>query len=257
MRIAIIGMGKMGSWLARHLAQENEVAVFDTDPKKAAGIRGAKVLAKIDGLKDFKPEMLVNAVSLQNTIEGFRQAMPYLPNDCVISDMASVKVGLDKFYEGCGFKFASVHPMFGPTFANMESLREENVVVIAESDPQALEFFTKFFAKLGVKVHEYSFREHDEMMAYSLTTPFVSSLVFASCVDKTAVPGATFARHMKIAKGLLSEDDHLLCEILFNPESVRQIERINSRLEFLKHVIKAKDYEEARDFLDKLREKIA
>lgn len=30
-------------------------------------------------------------------------------------------------------------------------------------------------------------------------------------------PGTTFKRHMKIAKGVLNEDDYLLQEILFNP----------------------------------------
>ena len=94
------------------------------------------------------------------------------------------------------------------------------------------------------------------MMAYSLTTPFISSLVFASCVDSTAVPGTTFARHMKIAKGLLSEEDHLLCEVLFNPHSLPQLDRITARLEYLKHIIKGRDREEAKKFLDKLRKKI-
>lgn len=32
-------------------------------------------------------------------------------------------------------------------------------------------------------------------------------------------PGTTFKKHMAIAKGLLSEDDYLLQEILFNPRT--------------------------------------
>ena len=94
------------------------------------------------------------------------------------------------------------------------------------------------------------------MMAYSLTTPFISSLVFASCVDKTAVPGTTFANHMRIAKGLLSEDDKLLSEVLFNPYSVQQIEKITAKLEFLKHVIKARESGEASRLFGKLRENL-
>ena len=61
---------------------------------------------------------------------------------------------------------------------------------------------------------------------------------------------------MKNAKGVLSEDDHLLAEILFNPKSLPQLEKITAKLEFLKHIIKAKDYEEAKRFFNKLRKNI-
>ena len=105
-------------------------------------------------------------------------------------------------------------------------------------------------------MYEYSFEEHDEMMAYSLTTPFMSSLVFASCLKATAVPGATFARHMQIAKGLLSEDDSLLCEVLFNPYSLQQLDKITAKLEYFKHIIKARDHAEATKQFGKLRKNI-
>jgi prephenate dehydrogenase len=256
MRIAIIGIGKMGLWLAKELAKENEVAVYDKDNGKAADVKGARVLAGLSGLEKFAPELLINAVSLQHTVAAFEEVEPHLPKSCVICDVASVKAGLPQHYKKCGFRFVSTHPMFGPTFANMESLKEENLAIIKESDAQMAEFFRKFFSSLGLRIFEYSFEEHDNMMAYSLTTPFVTSLVFASCLDKTVVPGATFARHMKLARGLLSEDEHLLCEILFNPHSVKQLEKITNRLEFLKHIIKGKDYEEASGFLEKLRKNV-
>ncbi len=256
MKIAIMGIGKMGSWLARELSKENEVAVYDSDAKKAVNAGKAKRLSSISELSGFSPELLVNAVSLQRTVEAFAQAEPHLPKECALCDVASVKTGLPECYKKTDRKFVSLHPMFGPTFADMDSLKEENLVIIKESDGGLAEFFRKFFGALGVHVFEYTFAEHDTMMAYSLTTPFVTSLMFAACLDKTSVPGTNFARHMKLARGVLSEDDRLLCEILFNPHSVPQLDRITQRLEFLKHIIKGRDYEEAEDFLAKLRKKV-
>ena len=256
MKIAIIGVGKMGAWLAKTLSVSHYVAVYDKNPGKASVLGKVLVLESASKLSAFAPDMLINAVSLQNTISAFDECVTHLPATCVICDVASVKVGLREYYAKSGFKFASVHPMFGPTFANMASLDGENAVVIRESDAATAEFFRTFFSGLGARVYDYGFDEHDRMMAYSLTTPFVSSLVFASCVDGTVVPGSTFSKHMKIAQGLLSEDDHLLCEILFNPQSVSQIERITSKLEHLKHIIIGRDYEEAQDFLAKLRKRI-
>jgi len=256
MKIAIIGAGKMGSWLAEMLADGNDIAVYDTDSARTKAVRGAKALHGVADLGGFKPGMLINAVSLQNTVTAFESALPHLPKDCIIADVASVKGAIPEYYRNAGFRFVSVHPMFGPTFADMAALREENAVIIKESDREGAALFRNLFERLGIRIFEYTFEEHDRMMAYSLTTPFAASLVFAACMENTAVPGATFARHRKIARGLLSEDDHLLAEILFNPYSLTQLEKITSRLEFLKHIIKGKDHEEAKRFFDKLRENV-
>src|SRR3989338_3885408 len=255
MMILILGCGKMGSWFAKQLSSDNEVAVYDIDKNKAKAIGSVKVLFDLPELSLFGPELVINAVSLQNTVKAFEGVVSNLSN-CIISDIASIKSELPDFYKRHGFRFVSMHPMFGPTFANMESLKEESVIIIKESDEQGKQFFKKFYSSLGLRVFEYSFKEHDDMMAYSLTTPFAASLVFAACVDKTAVPGTNFARQMKNAKGVLSEDNHLLTEILFNPKSLPQLEKITARLEFLKHIIKAKDYEEAKRFFNKLRKNI-
>jgi prephenate dehydrogenase len=257
MRIAVLGAGKMGAWFAFALKGGNEIAVYDTDNAKAGAVEGARALSSLGELSAFKPQMLLNAVSLQNTVAAFESAAPHLPEECIIADVASVKGGLQEYYNKSGARFVSVHPMFGPTFADMSALREENAVIIKGSDPEGGDVFRGLFQKLGIRVFDYSFDEHDRMMAYSLTTPFAASLVFAACMESAAVPGTTFARHRKIARGLLSEDDHLLAEILFNRYSLPQLEKITAKLEFLKHVIKGKDYDEARRFFTKLRKNVA
>lgn len=256
MKIGILGFGIMGSWLAKELAKQNEVAVYDLDKNKTKGYSEGKVLSSLEEFKEFKPEIMINAVSLQNTMKAFESVVELLPKGCILCDVASVKGTLKDFYKKAGFEFVSIHPMFGPTFANVDSLENENAVIMNESGEKGKEFFRNFFSELKLNLHEYGFEEHDKMMAYSLTIPFASSMVFAACVDSKAVPGATFRKHMKIAKGLLSEEDSLLSEILFNPNSLEQIEKVTGRLEFLKHVIKGKDSEEARKFFNKLRENI-
>lgn len=256
MRIAISGVGRMGSWLAGALAGKHEITVHDTNRQKCEGLPGVKTLDRLKDLAGAEPELFINAVSLEETARTFREAEPYLPEDCILCDVASIKQGVRDYYQDSRFRFVSIHPMFGPTFADMEALKEESAVIIKESDAEGAGFFRLFFGELGVNTVEYSFVEHDRMMAYSLTIPFVSSFVFAACIDAKAVPGTTFKKHRSIAKGLLSEDDHLLSEILFNPYSLAEIDRITQRLEFLKHVIRGRDYEEARLFFERLRKNI-
>jgi prephenate dehydrogenase len=61
---------------------------------------------------------------------------------------------------------------------------------------------------------------------------------------------------MDIARGLLSEDDFLLTEILFNPFTTAQIEDIRAELATLLAIIKEKDSEKMKAFLSKVRKNL-
>ena len=117
-------------------------------------------------------------------------------------------------------------------------------------------FFKDLYQNLGLNIFEYTFDEHDETVAYSLSIPFVSTFVFAAVMKHQDAPGTTFKRHMKIAKGVLSEDDYLLQEILFNPRTPAQVEGIRTELNELLDIINKKDAAGMRAYLSKIREKI-
>lgn len=253
MKIAVIGTGKMGSWFAREFSRRNIVAVYDRDTKSMSQVEGAVLLRCLAELKTFNPELVLNCVSLRKTIDVFKDMEPHVSRDCILSDITSIKGEIPNYYQSSNFRFASFHPMFGPQFANLEELKDENVILIQESDRRAKEFLRNFFQDFHCRIFEYSFAEHDELMSYSLTLPFASSIVFSACLRKGNVPGTTFSRHTEIARKLFQEDSDLLSEVLFNPHSLRQLDIICSKLEFLKHVIRARDYEEALKFLDRLR----
>ena len=146
--------------------------------------------------------------------------------------------------------------MFGPTFANLGALSNENAIVITEGDYMGRIFFRDLYGKLGLHVHEYTFDEHDETMAYSLSIPFVSTFVFAAIMKHQDAPGTTFKRHLNIARGVLGEDDCLLREILFNPRTGKQVGRIRSELKNLIDIIDRKDEDALNAYLTKIRENI-
>lgn len=252
-KIAVLGAGHMGSWFIRELKQNYPVAVFDINTEKLNEFEGITPLKDISDLKTFQPQLLINAVSLKHTVEAFEKAVPFLPEGCLIADIASIKGNIPVFYLKQKFPFVSIHPMFGPHFANLHQIKDENVILISESNDQGIEFFKDFFKIFNLKIFEYSFAVHDELMADALTLPFSSSIVFSACKSTSTVPGTTYRRHKEIAWKLLQEDDYLLAEVLFNPTSFKQLEKITTSLEFLKHVIKAKDYEEAERYFDRLR----
>jgi prephenate dehydrogenase len=146
--------------------------------------------------------------------------------------------------------------MFGPTFANLNQLSEENAIIISEGDEEGRRFFRDLYNKLGLNIYEYTFDEHDRTVAYSLSIPFVSTFVFAAVMKHQDAPGTTFKRHMKIAQGVLSEDDYLLQEILFNPYTHDQVSQIREELKELLDIIDKKDADGMKSYLAKIRKHI-
>ena len=69
-------------------------------------------------------------------------------------------------------------------------------------------------------------------------------------------PGTTFKRHMRIAKGVLNEDDYLLQEILFNPYTHDQVSQIRTELKELLEIIDQKDAKGMKDYLTKIRNNV-
>lgn len=253
MKILILGAGKMGSFFVDLLSFDHETAVYDIDPKRLRFMYNTQRFTTLDEIEDFKPELVVNAVTLKYTLDVFCAVIPHLPADCIVSDIASVKTGLQDFYEQCGRRYVSTHPMFGPTFANLGTLSSENAIIISEGDYMGRIFFKDLYSKLGLHVCEYTFDEHDETVAYSLSIPFVSTFVFAAVMKHQDAPGTTFKRHMDIARGVLGEDDCLLREILFNPRTGGQVSKIRDELKELLNIIDNKDEAALDGYLCKIR----
>ena len=217
----------MGSFFTDLLSFDHEVAVYERDARRLRFTYNCQRFTSLEEVRGFQPELVINAVTVKNTIPAFEGVLPFLTDSCIISDIASVKTGLREFYERAGHPFVSTHPMFGPTFANLK--------------------------KLELNIYEYSFEEHDRTVAYSLSIPFVSTFVFSAVMKHLDAPGTTFKRHMKIARGVLSEDDYLLQEILFNPYTHDQVSQIREELRELLDIIDHKDADRMKGYLAKIR----
>lgn len=253
MKILILGAGKMGSFFIDTLSFEHEVAVYEKNPQRLRYTYNCLRFTELEEIREFGPELVINAVTVKYTIPAFQEVIPFLPENCILSDISSVKTNLKEFYEQTERHYVSTHPMFGPTFANLNQLSEENAIIISEGDYMGRCFFRDLYSKLGLNIYEYTFDEHDRTVAYSLSIPFVSTFVFAAVMKHQDAPGTTFKRHMRIAKGVLNEDDYLLQEILFNPYTHDQVSEIRTELKELLEIIDNKDSEGMKAYLSKIR----
>ena len=235
MKILVLGAGKMGSFFIDLLSFDHETAVYDIDPKRLRFMYNTQRFTTLEEIESFRPELVINAVSLNHTIDVFKSITPHLPADCILSDIASVKTNLKDYYTQCGFRYVSTHPMFGPTFANLGALANENAIIINEGDYMGRVLFRDIYSRLG---------------------PFVSTFVFAAVMKHQDAPGTTFKRHMAIAKGVLSEDRTLLREILFNPHTGGQVCKIRQELKDLIEIIDHKDENALNNYIDRIKQHI-
>ena len=233
MRILILGAGKMGSFFTDLLSFDHEVAVYDIDPKRLRFLYNTQRFTSMDEVDAFNPELVINAVSLKYTLKVFDELMPHIGPDCILSDISSVKTGFREYYEQTGHRYVSSHPMFGPTFANLGDLSRENAILISEGDYLGRIFFRDLYSRLGL-----------------------STFVFSAVMKHQDPPGTTFKRHMKIARGVLSEDDTLLREILFNPHTKPKVESIRTELKQLIQIIDDRDEEAMTEYLTRIRRNI-
>lgn len=246
----------MGSFFCDILSFKHELAMYDTDPQRLRFTFNTQRFSSLDEIDAFAPDLVINAATVKYTIDAFNKVLPHLPANCILSDIASVKTGLPEFYATCGHPFVSTHPMFGPTFASLSNLSSENAIIIKESDHLGKVFFKDLYSELHLHIEEYTFKEHDETIAYSLSIPFASTLVFAAIMKHQDAPGTTFKRHMAIAHGLMSEDDFLLSEILFNPNTPDQLARIQEKLSQLQDIVAHRDSDAMKQFLATVRENL-
>ena len=246
----------MGSFFTDVLSFEHECAVYEIDAKRMRFLYNTQRFTTMEEIEAFRPELVINAVTLKYTLAVFDQVIPHLPQDCIISDISSVKTGFREYYEQTGLRYVSTHPMFGPTFANLGKLSTENAIIINEGDFMGRCFFKELYNRLELNICEYTFEEHDKTVAYSLSIPFISTFAFAAVMKHQDAPGTTFKRHMKIAQGVLSEDDTLLREILFNPYTKDQVEQIRTEMKEIIDIIDNRDEEHMQKYLTKIRANI-
>ncbi len=255
MKILIIGAGKMGKFFCDLLSDRgHEMAIMDIDPRRLLYTFNCRRFTGMDEVREFAPDMVINAATVKYTIPAFEALLPHIPEGTMLSDIASVKTGLPDFYARAGHPFVSTHPMFGPTFASLSNLANENAIIITEGDAGGQRFFRDLYSELRLNIADYSFADHDLTTSYTLSLPFVSTFLFTEGMERQDVPGTTFSRHLAIARGLLGEDDFLLQEILFNPNTPARLEEMQRHLARLRQLIAAHDAEGLRAHLSRLRD---
>ena len=69
----------MGSFFLDLLSFSHETAVYEKDPLRMRFTYNCRRFTTPEEIRDFSPELVINAVTVKYTLSAFEEVMPYLP----------------------------------------------------------------------------------------------------------------------------------------------------------------------------------
>ena len=166
MRVAVIGAGAMGKWLA-NFAKHNlgEVTVADINSARAKDV-ASELGASAKPIKEAaaQAELLLIAVPISKTPETVRSLAEIAPKDALLADVASVKSDVVDVMRKIktNIELVSVHPLFGP---GAVSIAGKDIVVVPVKPGKRYSELKKRMVELGARVTEMDAEQHDRLMA--------------------------------------------------------------------------------------------
>ena len=91
MKILILGAGKMGSFFSDVLSRDHQVAIYDVDPERLRFTFNVQRFTTLDEIRQFEPELVINAATVKYTISAFKSVMEALPAKAILISFPPAK----------------------------------------------------------------------------------------------------------------------------------------------------------------------
>ncbi len=222
-RITIIGgTGRMGKWFAKFFQNKGyNVIISSRSPKKAALIaKEIEVEYETNCYKaSHNADIVLIATPIEVTAEIIHKISKNMKTGSILFDIASVKGEIIKALEEAevlGIRTLSVHPLFGPGAKTIDG--KKVLIIPVNKSPELLKEISELFKGASIHVIE-SGKEHDKMIALTLSLPHFLNIVFGKTISKFDIralkkfKGTTFTLQLLISESVLSEDPDLYYEI--------------------------------------------
>jgi len=221
MKIAVIGAGEMGQWLAGFAKQNlGEVVVADISATKAELVaKELGISSKSVAEAAAKAELVLVAVPISKTPEVIKSLAGRVQRGALLSDIASVKSDVVEVMKTLKAKveLVSIHPLFGPGATNV---RGKDFLVVPVTPGKRYDALKNRLIELGAQVTEMEAEEHDRLMAITqCMTHFVlisyldalKSMKGLEKAEKLRTP--MFAMLLDLAKAVLAGNPELYGEL--------------------------------------------
>jgi len=231
----------MGGWFANFLSMNGyDVIVFDRNKAaahKLARRRGFKFVGSLTRAAEAS-DLIILATPSQVTTQLLNKIAPYTQKRTLLVEISSIKEPVQRTIQNLtrrGVQILSIHPMFGPgakTFANKS--------VLVAQQPQRSHLATQFLSKLrkkGVKIVRSNLKDHDRIVAATLTLPHLVNFAFIETLRRAGysldeardIGGTTFKLQLLLAEALYHESPQNEASILTDNKYAAETLRVFSR----------------------------
>lgn len=201
MEIGIIGFGRFGQFMARHLKSKADVFVTSKyNNKKEADELGVKFVSLEEILKK---KIIILAVSMNEFESTVKNIKSTIQPGTLVLDVCSLKVftckAMSEFLPK-NVEIIGTHPLFGPNSAkiSLEGLKIALCNVTASQN--TLNKVKEFCGSLGLKAIITTPEEHDKQMAQSQAlTHFIGRSISKSGIKKVELSTKTFDDLMNVS----------------------------------------------------------
>ncbi len=202
MEISIIGFGRFGKLMAKHLVRKAQVFATDSQDKKKEAEELGVNFVSLD--KILTKKIIVLAVPMEN-LEGILNRIKHkvIPGTLVL-DVCSLKMFSCKLMKDIlpeTIEIIGTHPLFGPQSAPNSIQGMKIALCDVRSKEATINGVKEFCESLGLQVLITTPEEHDRQMALSQAlTHFIGQVLKNAEVKRVELSTKTFDKLMDIVE---------------------------------------------------------
>ncbi len=229
------GHGEMGGYFLRYFRDSGyEVRVMGRHDWE-------KVEQLCEGL-----DLAILSVPIDKTPWAAQKLGAHLPKDCVLTDLTSLKLKpLNAMLEAHEGPVIGLHPLFGPTPANMD---KQIVVMTPGRDELSCQWLVDQFAAWGAIIVRATAEEHDDIMGIVQTLRHFATFAFGQFLARRRVDirrtlefsSPIYRLELGMVGRVFAQDESLYSEIIFASPERRELlkdylKSLNDNLEMIEN----------------------
>lgn len=240
MQVGLLGFGRLGKLLAKNLAQDADLYIFDPN-SNSTEIQNSG--ARPSSLEEVcRCQIVIIAVEISKFEQCVKQIKDKLNKDSLVIDVCSVKsypLELLREHLPQEVEILGTHPMFGPDSAAKTLFGHKIVLCKERISEEKYTNIKSYLERHGLKVIESSPQEHDRQIAHSLLlTHYIGRSLIQFEAKDLEIDSVGYRRLMKILLTVQNDSWQLFLDMnKYNPyaKSVRQkffncLEQINNEI---------------------------
>ena len=174
-------------------------------------------------------DLALISVPIESTNSVISKLGPYLPQDCILSDITSIKESpLEAMLKAHQGPVVGFHPLFGPSTSTLD---KQIIVVTPGRNPDACQWLLDQLSAWGSIILKSTAKEHDEVMGIVQTLRHFATFAFGQFLHRKQInlqrtlefSSPIYRLELGMVGRLFAQDPSLYAEIIFASPDRRRL----------------------------------